>query len=54
VTERGGIASVKTYERVGHLSIIGTYSPLLSFLAPARDDLVRFVRETGKPKAASR
>jgi acetyl esterase/lipase len=54
VTERGGVATVKTYERVGHLSIIGTYSPLLSFLAPARDDLVRFVRETGKPKEASR
>jgi acetyl esterase/lipase len=54
VTERGGVATVKTYERVGHLSIIGTYSPLLSFLAPARDDLVGFVRETGKPKAASR
>ncbi len=45
IREKGGSATLKTYDRVGHLSIIGTFSPLLSFLAPTRDDLVQFVRE---------
>ena len=40
VNEKGGNAAVITYDRVGHLSILGAFSPLLSFLAPARDDLV--------------
>ncbi len=40
---KGGKALLKTYDRVGHLSIIGTFSPLLSFLAPARDDFIEFV-----------
>ena len=40
-----GKATLKTYDRVGHLSIIGTFSPLLSFLAPTKNDLVDFVRQ---------
>lgn len=44
IEQKGGIATLKTYVRVGHLSIIGTFSPLLSFLAPVRDDFVSFVR----------
>jgi len=49
-----GKATLKTYDRVGHLSIIGTFSPLLSFLAPARNDLVAFVHNTPSRKAAPR
>jgi acetyl esterase/lipase len=45
VEQKNGKATLKTYSRVGHLSIVGTFSPLLSFLAPARDDLIQFVRE---------
>jgi acetyl esterase/lipase len=45
IDKSGGKAMLKTYESVGHLSIIGAFSPLLSFLAPARDDLVNFVRQ---------
>lgn len=44
IEAKGGSALVKTYGYVGHLSIIGTMSPLLSFLAPTRGDLVDFVR----------
>jgi len=49
-----GKATLKTYDRVGHLSIIGTFSPLLSFLAPARNDLVEFVHNTPSRKAVPR
>ncbi len=45
VEEKGGRAKVVTYDRVGHLSIIGAISPLLSFLAPTKNDLVEFVRQ---------
>jgi len=45
VEKNGGKATLRTYDRVGHLSIIGTMSPVLSFLAPAKDDFARFVRE---------
>jgi acetyl esterase/lipase len=45
VEQKNGKATLKTYNRVGHLSIVGTFSPLLSFLAPVRDDLIQFVRE---------
>lgn len=54
IAEKGGKATLKTYERVNHLSIIGTFSPLLSFLAPARDDLIEFVRNTSPGRAVSR
>lgn len=43
IRSKGGDAAVETYGRVGHITIIGTFSPLLSFLAPVRDDLIRFV-----------
>lgn len=45
VEEKGGKAKVVTYDRVSHLSIIGAISPLLSFLAPTKNDLVEFVRQ---------
>ena len=45
VEQKNGKAILKTYNRVGHLSILGTISPLLSFLAPTRSDLVAFIRE---------
>lgn len=54
ITEKGGSATLKTYDRVNHLSIIGTFSPLLSFLAPAQNDLINFVRNTPATKAATR
>jgi acetyl esterase/lipase len=53
IEKSGGKATLKTYDRVGHLSIIGTFSPLLSFLAPAKDDLARFVREISSGQRAS-
>ena len=43
IKSKGGDAAVNTYGGVGHISIIGTFSPLLSFLAPVQDDLIRFV-----------
>jgi acetyl esterase/lipase len=54
IEKNGGKATLKTYDRVGHLSIIGTFSPLLSFLAPARNDLAGFVHDISKDKAVSR
>lgn len=53
IEKSGGKAMLKTYDRVGHLSIIGTFSPVLSFLAPARDDLASFVREISSKRTAS-
>jgi acetyl esterase/lipase len=53
VEKNGGKATLKTYDRVGHLSIIGTFSPLLSFLAPAKDDLVLFVRQISSGQRVS-
>lgn len=44
IKARGGVATVKTYERPGHISIIGTFSPLLRFLAPALEDMTAFVQ----------
>jgi acetyl esterase/lipase len=54
VNEKGGNAAVVTYDRVGHLSILGAFSPLLSFLAPARNDLVAFVRAKSTGGAVER
>jgi acetyl esterase/lipase len=48
IEEKGGSATLKTYDRVGHLSIIGTFSPLLSFLAPVRNDVVEFIRRSAR------
>lgn len=45
IEAKGGAAKVISYDGVGHLSIIGAFSPLLSFLAPVRDDLVAFVHQ---------
>jgi acetyl esterase/lipase len=51
VSEKSGEAKVLTYDRVGHLSIVGTFSPLMSFLAPAKDDLIAFVRQRSSRSA---
>jgi acetyl esterase/lipase len=48
IEEKGGSATLKTYDRVGHLSIIGTFSPLLAFLAPVRNDVVEFIRRSAR------
>jgi acetyl esterase/lipase len=48
IEEKGGSTTLKTYDRVGHLSIIGTFSPLLSFLAPVRNDVVEFIRRSAR------
>lgn len=53
VEKNGGKATLRTYDRVGHLSIIGTMSPVLSFLAPAKDDLAHFVREISAQRRVS-
>lgn len=48
---QGGEAVVKTYGGVGHLSIIGTFSPVLSFLAPVLDDVAAFVtKQASRPR----
>jgi acetyl esterase/lipase len=51
IRSKGGDVLLETYDRVGHITIIGTFSPLLSFLAPVRDDLIRFVFQQSKRPA---
>jgi acetyl esterase/lipase len=48
IIANGGEATVITYDRVGHLSIIGTISPLMRFLAPVLDDIHEFVEAAGR------
>lgn len=43
----GSDVTERFYSRVGHLSIIGAFSPLLRFLAPVLDDVVAFARNPG-------
>ena len=43
----GGRAEVRTYEGVGHMTIIGALSRLLAWKAPVLDDSVAFVRASG-------
>ena len=40
----GDTATLRTYRWVGHLSIIGTFSPLLRFLAPVQRDVDAFIK----------
>lgn len=40
----GGHARVKTYDSVGHLTIVGALSGVLSWKAPVLDDCVAFMR----------
>ncbi len=40
----GSAVTLKRYPRTGHLSIIGTFSPLLRLLGPVADDVTRFIR----------
>jgi acetyl esterase/lipase len=44
IRKEGGHVEVKTYPRLGHAAIIGTFSPLLRSLAPAFSDTIGFVR----------
>lgn len=48
IRANGGEATVVTYDWVGHLSIIGTFSPLMRFLAPALDDIHEFIEAAGR------
>ena len=43
----GGWATLKTYTGVGHLTIVGALSGLLSWKAPILDDCVAFMRSGG-------
>lgn len=45
----GRPVTVKIYDGVGHITIMGAFSPLLSFLAPVRDDVLDFIRTTPRP-----
>lgn len=42
----GDAVTLRTYRWVGHLSIIGTFSPLLRFLAPVERDVDAFIAKT--------
>jgi acetyl esterase/lipase len=44
----GDAATVLTYPRVGHLSIIGAFAWPLRFLAPALRDVSQFIAETAE------
>jgi acetyl esterase/lipase len=48
----GDAVTLHTYRWVGHLSIIGTFSPLLEFLAPVRRDVDAFIVKTVDAKHA--
>jgi acetyl esterase/lipase len=45
----GRPVTMKVYAGVGHITIMGAFSPLLSFLAPVRDDAIDFIRTTPRP-----
>ena len=45
----GDSATVRTYARVGHFTIIGAFAPALRFLAPVLRDITAFVAETAYP-----
>ena len=42
----GNDARAVTYAGIGHREIIGAFAPALRFLAPVRQDVLRFVQET--------
>lgn len=48
----GDAVTLHRYRWVGHLSIIGTFSPLLGFLAPLRRDVDAFIASTVDAKRA--
>lgn len=45
IRSRRGSVIERHYGRVGHLSLIGTFSPLLRFLAPVLTDVSTFVQQ---------
>jgi acetyl esterase/lipase len=47
----GRPVTVKIYDKVGHITIMGAFSPLLSFLAPVRQDVLDFI--AAHPAAAN-
>ncbi|MFZ0527504.1 MAG: alpha/beta hydrolase [Xanthobacteraceae bacterium] len=48
----GDAVTLRTYRWVGHLSVIGTFSPLLRFLAPVERDVDAFIVKTVDAKRA--
>ena len=44
IRNQRGRVTERHYGRVGHLSLIGAFSPMLRFLAPVLDDVTAFVR----------
>jgi acetyl esterase/lipase len=51
---RGGDVTETEYASVGHLTIIGAFSPVLKLIAPVVDDVDRFVRRHSTPRTQSR
>jgi acetyl esterase/lipase len=48
----GAPVTLRLYDRVGHMTLVGAFAAPLRFLAPVLDDLVKFVDRT--PAAGSR
>jgi len=42
------------YPQLGHRSIVGAFAPMLTWLAPIRGDVTRFVRQTSAPLQATK
>ena len=57
IAERGGLATVAVYDRVGHRTLIGAFAPPLRSLAPVLQDTVAFIgrvtRQSGSSVAAA-
>jgi acetyl esterase/lipase len=47
ITAAGGRATLRVYDSVGHLTMVGALSRLLSWKAPVLDDCVAFMRMLG-------
>src|SRR5262245_64573985 len=43
IRAHGGVAEVRTYHGVGHLTLIGAFAPALRVLAPVLHDVTQFV-----------
>ncbi len=48
VRAAGGVAEARLYPGVGHIGIVAGFAPLLRFRSPALDDVVSFVRGSGR------
>lgn len=49
--ERGGDVTVVSYPRPGHITLIGTFSPLLRVLGPVADDIAAFVQRVAAKRS---